>query len=202
VGLPIQGVQMKLEADGEICVAGPSVMKGYYKLPELTAETIIDGWLHTGDIGEIIDGKFLKITDRKKELFKTSGGKYVAPQPIENKMKESPFIEQIVLIGDNKKMVSALIVPSFAKLNEWAKQNGIEYTSNEAIIQDSKVFTMFETVVAQYNQFFNQVEQVKKFTLLPREFTIDKGEMTPKLSIRRKQILANFEKEIDLMYQG
>jgi long-chain acyl-CoA synthetase len=177
-------------------------MKGYYKLPELTAETIIDGWLHTGDIGEIIDGKFLKITDRKKELFKTSGGKYVAPQPIENKMKESPFIEQIVLIGDNRKMVTALVVPSFAKLREWAKQNSIEYTSNEAIIQDSKVFAMFETVVAQYNQFFNQVEQVKKFTLLPREFTIDKGEMTPKLSIRRKQILANFEKEIDLMYQG
>jgi long-chain acyl-CoA synthetase len=202
VGLPIQGVQMKLEADGEICVAGPSVMKGYYKLPELTAETIINGWLHTGDIGEIIDGKFLKITDRKKELFKTSGGKYVAPQPIENKMKESPFIEQIVLIGDNKKMVSALVVPSFAKLKEWAKQHGIEYTSNETIIQDSKVFAMFETVVTEYNQFFNQVEQVKKFTLLPREFTIDKGEMTPKLSIRRKQILANFEKEIDLMYQG
>jgi long-chain acyl-CoA synthetase len=200
--MPIQGVQMKLEADGEICVAGPSVMKGYYKLPELTAETIVDGWLHTGDIGEIIDGKFLKITDRKKELFKTSGGKYVAPQPIENKMKESSFIEQIVLIGDNKKFVSALVVPSFAKLKEWAKQQGIEYASNEAIIQNSKVFAMFETIVAEYNQLFNQVEQVKKFTLLPREFTIDKGEMTPKLSIRRKQILTNFENEIDLMYQG
>jgi len=202
VGLPIQGVQMKLEADGEICVAGPSVMKGYYKRPDLTAEAIIDGWLHTGDIGEIIDGKFLKITDRKKELFKTSGGKYVAPQPIENKMKESSFIEQIVLIGDNKKMVTALVVPSFAKLREWAKQNGTEYTSNESIIQDSKVFALFETVVAEYNQLFNQVEQVKKFTLIPREFTIDQGEMTPKLSIRRKQVLANFEKEIDLMYQG
>jgi long-chain acyl-CoA synthetase len=177
-------------------------MKGYYKLPELTAETVIDGWLHTGDIGVLVDGKYLKITDRKKELFKTSGGKYVAPQPIENKMKESPFIEQIVLIGDNKKMVTALVVPSFAKLREWAKQHSIEYTSNEAIIQDSKVFAMFETVVAQYNQLFNQVEQVKKFTLIPREFTIDQGEMTPKLSIRRKQVLANFEKEIDLMYQG
>ncbi|MEI8141485.1 MAG: long-chain fatty acid--CoA ligase [Chitinophagia bacterium] len=202
VGMPIQGVQMKLEEDGEICVAGPSVMKGYYKLPELTAETIIDGWLHTGDIGVIEDGKFLKITDRKKELFKTSGGKYVAPQPIENKMKESPFIEQIVLIGDNKKMVSALIVPGFSKLREWAKQHGVDYTSNESIIQDEKVHALFETVVAEYNQFFNQVEQVKKFTLIPREFSIDQGEMTPKLSIRRKQVLANFEKEIDQMYQG
>jgi long-chain acyl-CoA synthetase len=202
VGMPIEGVEMKLEADGEICVAGPSVMKGYYKLPELTAETVINGWLHTGDIGEIIDGKYLKITDRKKELFKTSGGKYVAPQPIENKMKESPFIEQIVLIGDNKKMVTALVVPSFPKLREWAKQNDIDYASNESIIQDEKVQTLFETVVAEYNQLFNQVEQVKKFTLIPREFTIDQGEMTPKLSIRRKQVLANFEKEIDLMYQG
>ncbi len=202
VGMPIEGVEMKLEADGEICVAGPSVMKGYYKLPELTAETIIDGWLHTGDIGVLVDGKYLKITDRKKELFKTSGGKYVAPQPIENKMKESPFIEQIVLIGDNKKMVTALVVPSFAKLREWAKQNSIEYTSNEAIIQNAMVLSTFESIVAEYNQLFNQVEQVKKFTLIPREFTIDKGEMTPKLSIRRKQILANFEQEIDQMYQG
>lgn len=199
-GPVIEGVQLKIEADGEICVAGPSVMKGYYKLPELTAETIIDGWLHTGDIGVLEDGKFIKITDRKKELFKTSGGKYVAPQPIENKMKESPFIEQIVLVGDNKKFVSALIVPGFSKLREWAKQHGIEYTSNEAIIQNSMVLAMFESIVAEYNQLFNQVEQVKKFTLLPREFTIDKGEMTPKLSIRRKQVLANFEKEVDTMY--
>ena len=199
-GPVIEGVQIKLEADGEICVAGPSVMKGYYKLPELTAETIINGWLHTGDIGVLEDGKFVKITDRKKELFKTSGGKYVAPQPIENKMKESPFIEQIVLVGDNKRFVSALIVPGFSKLREWAKQHGIEYTSNETIIKNPMVLATIDAVVAEYNQLFNQVEQVKKFTLLPRELTIDKGEMTPKLSVRRKQVLANFEKEIDEMY--
>ena len=200
VGPVIQGVELKLEEDGEICVAGPSVMQGYYKRPDLTAETIIDGWLHTGDIGEIVDGKYLKITDRKKELFKTSGGKYVAPQPIENKMKESPFIEQIVLIGDNKRFVSALIVPGFSKLKEWAKQHGIEYTSNEEIIKNEKVITMINKIVDEYNQLFNQVEQVKKFTLIPREFSIDKQEMTPKLSIRRKNVIANFEKEIDTMY--
>jgi long-chain acyl-CoA synthetase len=200
VGHVIKGVELKLEADGEICVAGPSVMLGYYKRPDLTAETIIDGWLHTGDIGTLEDGKYLKITDRKKELFKTSGGKYVAPQPIENKMKESPFIEQIVLIGDNKKFVSALIVPGFSKLKEWAKQHGIEYTSNEEIIKNTMVVTMIGDIVDQYNQLFNQVEQVKRFTLIPREFTIDKGEMTPKLSIRRKVILSNFEKEIETMY--
>ena len=200
VGHVISGVDYKLEADGEICVAGPSVMKGYYKRPDLTAETIIDGWLHTGDIGEIVDGKYLKITDRKKELFKTSGGKYVAPQPIENKMKESPFIEQIVLIGDNKRFVSALIVPGFSKLKEWAKQHGIEYTSNEEIIKNNMVITMIADIVDEYNKLFNQVEQVKKFTLIPREFSIDRQEMTPKLSIRRKNVIANFEKEIDTMY--
>jgi len=200
VGGVIDGVQYKLEADGEICVAGPSVMLGYYKRPDLTAETIIDGWLHTGDIGEIIDGKYLKITDRKKELFKTSGGKYVAPQPIENKMKESPFVEQIMLIGDNRRFVSALIVPSFAKLKEWAKTHGIQYTTNQEMIKNSMVLTMFESVMSEYNALFNQVEQVKKFALLPREWTIDKGEMTPKLSMKRKVVLANFEKEIEEMY--
>ena len=148
----------------------------------------------------IVDGKYLKITDRKKELFKTSGGKYVAPQPIENKMKESAFIEQIVLIGDNLKFVSALIVPGFSKLREWAKQHGIEYKSNEDIIQNTMVIALLQDIVDEYNKLFNQVEQVKRFTLIPREFTIDNGEMTPKLSIRRKQVLANFEKEIDAMY--
>ena len=200
VGEVINGVELKLEPDGEICVAGPSVMLGYYKRPDLTGETIIDGWLHTGDIGEMIDGRFLKITDRKKELFKTSGGKYVAPQPIENKMKESPFIEQILLIGDNQKFVSALIVPGFSKLKDWAKHHGIEYTSNEAIIQNTMVLAMITDVVENFNKLFNQVEQVKKFTLLPREFTIDKGEMTPKLSVKRKVVLANFEKEVEAMY--
>jgi len=200
VGEVIQGVQYKLEADGEICVAGPSVMLGYYKRPDLTAETIIDGWLHTGDIGEIIDGRYLKITDRKKELFKTSGGKYVAPQPIENKMKESPFIEQIMLIGDNKKFVSALIVPSFGKLKEWAKHHGIEYGSNENIIKNTMVLTMIQDIVDEYNQLFNQVEQVKRFALVPREWNVDNGEMTPKLSIRRKIVLDHFAKEIEALY--
>lgn len=202
VGEVINGVQLKIASDGEICVAGPSVMLGYYKRPDLTAETVVDGWLHTGDIGELVEGRYLKITDRKKELFKTSGGKYVAPQPIENKMKESPFVEQILLIGDNQKFVTALIVPGFLKLKEWAKQNGIQYTSNEAIIKEPKVVALMQEIVDEFNPLFNQVEQVKKFTLVPREFTIDQGEMTPKLSIRRKVVLSNFEKEVALMYKN
>jgi len=200
VGKVIEGVDYKIEADGEICVAGPSVMLGYYKRPDLTAETIIDGWLHTGDIVVEEAGGFLKITDRKKELFKTSGGKYVAPQPIENKMKESAFIEQIMLIGDNKKFVSALIVPSFEKLKEWAKHSGVEYVSNESIVKNQLVITLMEEIVEEYNQLFNQVEQVKKFALVPREWNVNNGEMTPKLSIRRKVVLEHFEKEIELMY--
>ena len=200
VGKVIEGVQFKLESDGEICVAGPSVMLGYYKRPDLTAETIIDGWLHTGDIGEIVDGQYLKITDRKKELFKTSGGKYVAPQPIENKLKENPFIEQVMLVGDNKRFVSALIVPSFAKLKEWSKSHGIQYVSNDEIIKNTMVFALFENVVGENNQLFNQVEQVKKFALIPREWNIENGEMTPKLSIKRKAVLANFDKEITAIY--
>ena len=200
VGPVIEGVQYKIEADGEICVAGPSVMLGYYKRPDLTAEAIINGWLHTGDIGVVEDGKYLKITDRKKELFKTSGGKYVAPQPIENKMKESPFIEQIMLIGDNERFVSALIVPSFAKLKDWSKQNGLQYVSNEEIIKNTMVLTMLQNIIDEYNKLFNQVEQIKKFALMPREWNIDNGEMTPKLSLKRKVVLANFEKEIKAMY--
>ena len=200
VGPVIEGVQYKIEADGEICVAGPSVMLGYYKRPDLTAETIINGWLHTGDIGVLEDGKYLKITDRKKELFKTSGGKYVAPQPIENKMKESPFIEQIMLVGDNRRFVSALIVPSFAKLKDWTKQHGIEYVSNAEIIKNTMVLAMLQDTIDEYNKLFNQVEQIKKFALIPREWNIDNGEMTPKLSLRRKVVLANFEKEIEAMY--
>ncbi len=200
VGKVIEGVQFKLESDGEICVAGPSVMLGYYKRPDLTAETVIDGWLHTGDIGEIVDGQYLKITDRKKELFKTSGGKYVAPQPIENKLKENPFVEQVMLVGDNQRFVSALIVPSFAKLKEWSKSHGIQYVSNDEIIKNTMVLALFENVVSENNQLFNQVEQVKKFELIPREWNIDNGEMTPKLSIKRKAVLANFDKEITAIY--
>lgn len=200
VGPLIEGVELKFEADGEICVAGPSVMLGYYKRPDLNKETIIDGWLHTGDIGEVVDGLFLKITDRKKELFKTSGGKYVAPQPIENKMKESPFVEQIMLIGDNRRFVSALIVPSFAKLKEYAKTHNLTYANNEELIQQPMVLSIFENMLAEYNPLFNQVEQVKKFTLLAREWSIEKGEMTPKLSMKRKAVLANFETAIESMY--
>ena len=187
--------------DGEICVSGPSVMEGYYKRPDLTAETVIDGWLHTGDIGVLEEGGFLRITDRKKELFKTSGGKYVAPQPIENKLKESRFIEQVMVVGPERKFVGALVVPTFAALKDWMKANNITFTTNEAAIREPRVLEMYQKLVDQYNTGFNHVEQIKKFELLPHEWTIETGEMTPKLSLKRKVVMEKFRDASEQIYR-
>ena len=200
VGPIINGIEVKLEEDGEICVKGPTVMVGYYKRPDLTAETVIDGWLHTGDIGTFEDGIFLRITDRKKELFKTSGGKYVAPMAIENKLKESRFIEQIIIVGPERKFVGALIVPSFTNLQDWCKQHNISFTNNKDIIQNPQVQTFYKEIVEGYNQNFNHVEQIKKFELLPTEWSIETGEMTPKLSLKRKVIMEKYKEAIDRIY--
>jgi long-chain acyl-CoA synthetase len=200
VGPIIPGVEIKLAEDGEILCKSPGVMMGYYKRPDLTAETIIDGWFHTGDIGVFTDGKFLKITDRKKELFKTSGGKYVAPLAIESKLKESPFIEQIMVVGPERKFVGALIVPAFQHLKEWAIQHGIATDSNEQMARDKKIHAFYEEIVESYNKYFSHTEQIKKFQLLPQEWTIETGEMTPKLSLRRKVVTEKFAKEIDGLY--
>ena len=200
VGLVIDGQKVKIEADGEICVKGPSVMMGYYKRPDLTAETIIDGWLHTGDIGIFEDGKFLKITDRKKELFKTSGGKYVAPQPIENKMKESPFVEQMMIVGAEQKFVGALIVPSIPNLREWMQHKGISFTTIEDAVNNPKVLDLYRELIDSFNKFFNHVEQVKKFELIPHEWTIETGELTPTLKLKRKVIMEKYKTAIDRIY--
>ncbi|MBS1578405.1 MAG: long-chain fatty acid--CoA ligase [Bacteroidetes bacterium] len=200
VGPVINGIELKLEEDGEICVKGLTVMQGYYKRPDLTAETVINGWLHTGDIGVLINNKFLKITDRKKELFKTSGGKYVAPQPIENKLKESPYIEQVLVVGPERKFVGALIVPSINAIKDWMKQNNIEFTTKEEAIKNIKVLALFNNIVEEYNKLFNHVEQIKKFELLPNEWGIDTGEMTPKMSLKRKVITEKYKEAIEKIY--
>jgi long-chain acyl-CoA synthetase len=200
VGPLINGVQIKIAEDGEILCKGPNVMMGYYKRPDLTAQEITDGWYHTGDIGILTENNFLKITDRKKELFKTSGGKYVAPLPIENKLKESPFIEQVMLIGSERKFVSALIVPSFPNLRDWCRKNNIADAPNEELICNAKVTDMFRELIESFNKYFNHVEQVKKFELLPNEWSVDTGEMTPKLSLKRKVVLEKYRDAIERIY--
>ena len=201
VGPVIEGVQVKIAEDGEILCKGPNVMKGYYKRPDLTAEVIdADGFFHTGDIGVLENGRFLKITDRKKEIFKTSGGKYVAPQALENKFKESPFIEQMMVVGENRRFASALVVPAFAHLKSWCAIKGIPYESNEAVIKNPEVVARIKAEIDTYNAGFGQTEQVKKFTLLPAEWTPTSGDLTQKLSLKRKVITERNREAIEKMY--
>jgi len=200
VGPLIDNVEVKIAEDGEILCKGPNVMMGYYKRPDLTAEVIKDGWFHTGDIGVMVDNKFLKITDRKKEIFKTSGGKYVAPQPIENKMKESKWIEQMMVTGAEQKFTGALIVPAFNALKEWCTEQDVQFNGNESIIKNEKVISLIKDTVERYNQNFNQVEQIKKFELLPREWSVEGGELTPTLKLKRKVIMEKYKDAIQRIY--
>ncbi|WP_433832441.1 AMP-dependent synthetase/ligase [Flavobacterium anhuiense] len=189
VGKPIRNLEVKIAEDGEILLKGPNVMLGYYKDPEKTAEAIIDGYFHTGDIGEIDSEGFLKITDRKKEMFKTSGGKYIAPQMIENAMKQSRFIEQIMVIGEGEKMPGAFIQPNFEFVKEWAKIHKITIGNTDAEIASNKdVIKRIDEEVESINKKFGHWEQVKRFELTPDVWSIDGGQLTPTLKLKRKII--------------
>ena len=202
VGIPLINIDIKLAEDGEILAKGKNIMVGYYKNPEATAEVLKDGWLHTGDIGEWIDGKFLKIIDRKKEMFKTSGGKYIVPQQIEAKLSESSFIEQIMVVGEGQKFPAALIVPNFNACLDWAKVNdsSLLNLTREEFINHSKIKQLIADEVDKLNSNFGNWEQIKKFILLPNEFTIETGELTPTLKMKRKVIAKKYEKEINEIY--
>ena len=200
-GRPIADVHVKIAEDGEILVKGPNVMMGYYKRPDLTDEILKDGWFHTGDIGELVDGEYLKITDRKKEIFKTSGGKYIAPQIMENKFKESRFIEQVIVIGEYRKHPSALVVPSFEFLEEWCGRKGIDCTDRTSMLSNEKVIARFQREINHYNEPFGKWEQIKKFELLPEEFTVENGMVTPTLKLKRKIIHAQYEELIENIYK-
>lgn len=199
VGPPIRDVEVKIAEDGEILCKGPNVMLGYYKRPDATAEVLKDGWFHTGDIGKF-EGNLLKITDRKKEMFKTSGGKYIAPQMMENKFKESIYIEQIMVIGENKKHPSALIVPNFEAVKDWCNQNGVNCSGNQEVCKNEKVIALFDAEVEKLNASFARYEMVKKFCLLPQEWAVATGELTPKLSLKRRVIMEKFDKDIEAIY--
>lgn len=201
IGKILDSVEVKIAPDGEILTRGPHVTKGYYHNPEATAELIDEeGWLHTGDIGELTSDGFLRITDRKKEIFKTAGGKYVAPQVLENKFMESIVIAQVMVIGENRRFPAALIVPAFDALDAWSKLKGLSFADRESMLKHPQVLDKYQREIDRLNEGFGQWEKVKKFALLPKEWTIDGGELTPKLSLKRKAILTKHEAEIEEIY--
>ena len=201
VGTIIKDIEVKLGEDGEIICKGPNVMMGYYKHDELTNEVIKDGWFYTGDIGVLLDQKFLKITDRKKEIFKISGGKYVAPLPIENKMKESPYIEQIMVVGQNEKFAGALVVPAKDKIKDYFSQLGVRIDNNVDIANDKDVLKLIRKELDTYNKLFSAHEQVKKFQLVPSEWTIEGGELTATMKLKRKKIMEKYGVLVEKIYQ-
>ena len=203
VGKPIPETEVKIAEDGEILVKGPQVMKGYYKNKEQTDEVLKNDYFHTGDIGEIDDEGFLKITDRKKEIFKTSGGKYIAPQLIENKLKQSRFIEQVMVIGEGERMPAALIQPNFEFIHNWAENKGFDLPdSHKGIAKDKKVIDRIQEEVDHYNQDFGKWEQIKRFELTPEEWTIDSGHLTPTMKIKRKNIISRYQDLYDNIYKS
>lgn len=203
VGKPIKGVELKLDTDGEILAKGPNVMMGYYGRPDLTAEVMTeDGWFRTGDIGEILDGGYLRITDRKKEIFKTSGGKYIAPQNMENVFKESPFIEQCMVAGENEKFPVLLVQANFEFLKKWCKEKNIDYTTDEKIIQNQTVIDRIQKEIDLKNESFAKWEQVKKTYLSPDLWTIPAGHLTPTMKLRRKPILSMYSESYKSLFKN
>jgi len=201
VGEIIDGVEVKIGDDGEILARGPNIMQGYFKEPEHTAKVISpDGWLRTGDIGELTADGFLKITDRKKELFKTSGGKYIAPQPMENKFRESVLIDQIMVVGENRNFPSALIIPFFESLRGWCRNHEIPYTNDHEMIRHPEVRVKFDGEVERINQNFARFERIKKYTLITAPWGIETGELTPTLKLKRRIIQEKYGDLINSMY--
>lgn len=201
VGPILEGVEVKIAEDGEILARGPNIMLGYYKQPELTAESIEkDGWFHTGDIGVLIDNKFLKITDRKKEMFKLSSGKYIAPQAIENKLKESFFIENIMVIGENQKFASALISPNFEFLHNWAGIHNIKFRDNYELIHFPEVINRYQREVNEINKSLSPHENIKRFKLVTEEWSPVSGELSPTLKLKRRILLEKYQILINEVY--
>lgn len=194
VGKPLANLDVKIADDGEIIVKGPSVMMGYYNLPD-ESKAVFDenGYFHTGDIGELVNGQYLKITDRKKEIFKTSGGKYIAPQVMENKFKESRFIEQIMVIGEGEKFAAAFIQPDFLFLKDWCDRKGLACNTNKDMVSNERVIARIQQEVDSMNENFSNYEKIKKFELLSEPLSIDSGELTPTLKLKRKNVLAKYQ---------
>jgi long-chain acyl-CoA synthetase len=200
IGRALPNIEVKIAADGELLVKGPSVTQGYWKMPQETAAAFEDGWLKTGDIARIDQDGFIFITDRKKDLIKTSGGKFIAPQPIENQLKSNVLVAHAAVIGDKRKYPSVLMAPNFPLLEDWARQNAIQFTSRHDLIQKDKVRAMYEGIVADLNSRLAQFERLKRIILVPDEFGIATGELTPSLKLKRRVVEQKYAREIDEMY--
>jgi long-chain acyl-CoA synthetase len=201
VGRPIPGVEVRIAADGEILVRGPNVMVGYHNKPQETADALRDGWFHTGDVGALDADGYLSITDRKKDLLVTSGGKKIAPQPIEAILKRSPLVAEALVLGDRRRFASALIVPDFAALERRLKDLGRPEGQRAALVARDDVLALYQEIVDGLNRELSQFERIKKFRLLPREFTIESGELTPTVKVKRRTVEQNWAREIDDMYK-
>ena len=202
VGKAIPGVEVKIQPDGEIVCRGHNVMQGYYKNEEATNEAIIDGWFHSGDIGEFDEDGLLRITDRKKSLIVTSGGKNVAPQPMEVSLTSNKYIEQCNVVGDDRNFISALIVPNKENLLAWAEEKGLSGLDYNALCAHELAYDLFDAIVKDTMTNFSRYESVRKFTLIADEWTVDRGELTPKMSIKRKVVVEKHKAEIDAMYNS
>ncbi|HOC19011.1 MAG TPA: long-chain fatty acid--CoA ligase [Vicinamibacterales bacterium] len=201
VGKALPGVEVAIAPDGEILVRGPNVMQGYYERPEATAEVLVDGWLRTGDIGQLSADGYLTITDRKKDLIVTSGGKKIAPQPLENQLKADPLVAEAVIIGEQRKFPAALIVPDFPRLKAWAERVGLPPLAGEQLAERPEVQRLYQDILDRLNESLAQFERVKRFAVLPSEFTMERGELTPTMKVRRQVVEQRWKPLIDRLYE-
>ena len=201
VGKVNEGLQLKIAEDGEILVKGPTVFKGYWEMPEETRASFVDGWFKTGDIGELDSEGFLSITDRKKDLIKTSGGKFIAPQPIENALKANVLVAQAAVIGDRRKYASVIIAPHFPLLEDWARANGVTFSSHQELVASGKVRDLYRGIIEDLNKKLAHFETIKKLVVVPDEFTVATGEITPTLKLKRRVIEKKYKQQIDELYQ-
>jgi len=200
VGKPLPNVEVRIAEDGEVLVRGPSVFKGYWNRPDETRSALVDGWFKTGDIGNLDADGFLSITDRKKDLIKTSGGKFIAPQPLENSLKHNALIAEAVVLGDKRKFPSVLIAPSFSVLEEWARANRVAFSSRQELVADPKVRGLYEGIVGELNDRLARFEQLKKVLLVAEEFSPENGALTASMKLRRRVVEERYQRQIEAMY--
>jgi long-chain acyl-CoA synthetase len=200
VGRPLANIEVRIADDGEVLARGPSVFKGYWNRPEETRAAFVDGWFKTGDIGYLDSDGYLSITDRKKDLIKTSGGKFIAPQPIESSLKLNPLVGTAVVLGDRRKFPAVLISPNFAALEDWARENEVEFASREALIADSKVQAVYESIIEELNQNLARFERLKRVLVISEEFSAADGTLTHTMKVRRRGIEDRYRTLIDEMY--